>query len=253
MQFYPRSISLKEIAMNELLSKVIDAHDSRKRWNHLQKITAQMSVSGAIWPFKGWPGALEKVQVSIDPHKPYVEYAPFLKSNQIGTFHPDRTAIVTQTGDLIEERRSPRLAFSGHTRATPWDAQHLLYFAGYAIWTYLTTPHLFNHSGIQSIELEPWEEEGETWRRLKVIFPKDFPSHSAEQIFYFDANGMLCRHDYSVDVMGGTASANYASEYRDISGLIFPTRRRVYAIGPDNRPLLDRVFVAIDIHDISLE
>jgi len=136
---------------------------------------------------------------------------------------------------------------------TPWDAQHLAYFTGYAIWTYLTTPFLFGLPGFIVEEIEPWDEHGEIWRRLKVIFPPDVASHSTEQIFYFDAAGILRRHDYSVEIMGGTSSANYASEPQTFGGLVFPTKRRVYAIGADNRPILERVAVAIDISGIDVE
>jgi hypothetical protein len=37
--------------------------------------------------------------------------------------------------------------------------------------------------------------------------PASVPSHSTVQTFYFDATDLLRRHDYSVDIMGGTARA----------------------------------------------
>src|SRR3546814_15461964 len=66
----------------------------------------------------------------------------------------------------------------------PWDSQHIIYFSGYAIWTYLTTPFLFARPGFEVQEIDPWDGEGEVWRRLRVKFPPDVPSHSAEQTFY---------------------------------------------------------------------
>ena len=159
---------------------------------------------------------------------------------------------MTEDGKVIEERGLPRQAFEGHGLATPWDALHLSYFSGYAMWTYLTTPFLFKLPGFQSEEIEPWDENGETWRRLKVTFPIEIHSHSREQIFYFDAAGLLRRHDYSVDIIGGTSSANYALEHKSFGGIVYPTKRRVYNIGPDNRPLLERVAIVIDIHDIDV-
>jgi hypothetical protein len=47
-------------------------------------------------------------------------------------------------------------------------------------------------------EIEPWQENGETWRRLKVTFPASIATHSAEQTFYFDQEGLLTRHDYEL-------------------------------------------------------
>jgi hypothetical protein len=43
--------------------------------------------------------------------------------------------------------------------------------AEYAMWTYLPTPFLFAMDGVATEELQPWRENGEMWRRLKVTFP----------------------------------------------------------------------------------
>src|SRR3546814_3099699 len=81
----------------------------------------------------------------------------------------------------------------GMAREYPWDLLHLAYFCGYAGWNYLTTPFLFTYPGFETEEIEPWEEEGEIWRRLKVRFSPDIPTHCPEQIFHFDAKGLLRR------------------------------------------------------------
>lgn len=239
--------------MSDLLELAVAAHGGWERWRQISKLTARISVGGAMWHLKGWPGALSDVSVSIDPHRQHAAFSPFLETGRHSEYEPGRTAIVTDRGEVLEEREHPRKAFAGHVIQTPWDAQHLAYFTGYAIWTYLTTPFLFGLPGFIVEEIEPWDEHGEIWRRLKVIFPPDVASHSTEQIFYFDAAGILRRHDYSVEIMGGTSSANYASEPQTFGGLVFPTKRRVYAIGADNRPILERVAVAIDISGIDVE
>jgi hypothetical protein len=191
-------------------------------------------------------------RVSIDPHAQHTEYSPFPEPGRHSVFDQGQTAIVTDGGDVIEQREHTRKTFEGHTLKTPWDAQHLIYFSGYAIWTYLTTPFLFKLPGFKTQEIEPWTEDGETWRRLKVTFPAHIETHSTEQTFYFDASGILKRHDYSVDIMGGTSSANYATEPKTIGGFVFPTRRRVYAIGENNVPVRSRVAVAIDFLSIDV-
>jgi hypothetical protein len=77
--------------------------------------------------------------------------------------------------------------------------------------------------------------------RLKVTFPLEIATHSTEQVFYFDKEGLLRRQDYNVDVLGGAPSANYASEYKKFSGLVIPTRHRVYRCRPDGKPVFDSV------------
>lgn len=238
--------------MSDLLDLAVKAHGGIERWNQLNKVSADIAVGGAMWHLKGWPGVLADSHVTVKTRQPYTEYSPFVKSDQKSVFEPARTAIVTAAGEVIDTRESPRQAFEGHKIPTPWDIQHVIYFSGYAIWTYLTTPFLFTLPGFKSEEVEPWNENGELWRGLNVTFPLEYPSHSAEQTFYFDESGLLRRHDYSVEVMGGTSSANYASEHKTFGGIVFPTKRRVYSKAPDNRPVLDRVIVAIDLKNIEV-
>ena len=237
--------------MSDLLELAINAHGGWERWQQLRSLSAHVRVGGTVWHLKGWPDVFSDVRFSIDPHRQHVEYSRRGDAGRRSVYEPSRTAILAADGKVIEQRESPRQSFEGHGLATRWDAQHLIYFAGYAMWTYLTTPFLFKLPDFQTEEVEPWDEDGESWRRLKVTFPASVPSHSKVQTFYFDASGILRRHDYSVDVMGGTSSANYASEPQDFGGLVFPTKRRVYATGPDNRPLRDRVAVAIDFLSID--
>src|SRR5260370_737072 len=96
------------------------------------------------------------------------------------------------------------------------------------MWTYLNTPFLLVRPGVESEELEPWRDSGETWRRLKVRFPTEIATHSAEQTLYFDRQGLLKRHDYDVEISGGTAAAHYVSDLKEFSGIVFPTTRRIF-------------------------
>ena len=73
----------------------------------------------------------------------------------------------------------------------------------------------------------------------------EIATHSTEQVFYFDKEGLLGRHDYNVGVLGGAPSANYASEHKKFSGLVIPTRHRVYRCRPDGQPILDSVIVGL--------
>ena len=60
------------------------------------------------------------------------------------------------------------------------------------------------------------------------------------------------RHDYTVDVLGGATGANYSTDYRDVDGIMIPTRHRVYAYDAQGKMVPKPVLVTIDIADISL-
>jgi len=95
------------------------------------------------------------------------------------------------------------------------------------MWTYFNTPFLFALPGVHTEEIEPWQENGETWRRLKVTFPRDIATHSTEQTFYFDQKGLLKRHDYDVEISGASPGAHYVSASE--SGRKF--RTSIFVIG----------------------
>jgi len=146
------------------------------------------------------------------------------------------------------EVRSARDSNQATLRLT---AEQSTYFSSYALWNYLTIPFLFSYPGFVTEELAPWKESGDQWRPLRVIVPDSIASHSREQIAYFGPDGLLRRHEYTVDIMGGAAGLNYASDYRNIDGIVVPTKRRVYAPDANKQKIPEPVLVAIDIHDIA--
>ena len=134
---------------------------------------------------------------------------------------------------------------------TPWDDLHVTYFNSYALWTYLTIPFLYTYPGFITEELEPWHEDGEIWRTLCATFPEGIASHTRQQILYFGPDGLLRRHEYMVDVLGGARGVNYAHDYREVDGISVPMKRRVYSYDADKRKIPEPVLVAIDVHAIA--
>jgi hypothetical protein len=167
-------------------------------------------------------------------------------------FEPTRIVIETADGTLIEDRDNPEDSFAGQQRETPWNDIHVIYFVGEALWTYLNTPFLYTHEGFTTQEIASIQVEGETWRRLKVTFPDTVKSHTKEQISCFGPDGLLRRHDYTVDILGGATGLNYASGYRNVDGIIVPTKRRVYAYEGDYQLVKEPLLVAIDMGEITL-
>jgi hypothetical protein len=167
-------------------------------------------------------------------------------------FEPPRVAVVNTAGDVKEARNHAEQSFEGQTRETPWDDIHVAYFSGEALWTYLNTPFVYAQAGFQTEEISSISVEGEVWRRLKVTFPENIKSHTRTQISCFGPAGLLRRHDYTVDVLVGASGLNYASNYRNVDGIMIPTTRRVYAYEGDFRPVWEPELVHIEMRDISV-
>jgi hypothetical protein len=236
--------------MDDLLNNAVNAHGGLTRWRQLTTLSASMSITGAIWPAKNQTDALVNIRFEAQLHSQHVIIHQLRRQRKL-VFTPQRAAMETESGELLGERDNPRDSFKGQTQFSPWDDLHLAYFCGYALWTYLTTPFLYTSPGFLVEEIEPWEEDGQRWRVLEVTFPDNIASHSRMQSSYFGDDGLLRRHEYVVDVMGGAQGVNYASDYRDFDGILVPTKRRIY--GYDNRKhkIPSPLLIAIDIDDMT--
>jgi hypothetical protein len=52
-------------------------------------------------------------------------------------------------------------------------------------------------------------------------------------------------------VLGNAPGLNYASDYRNVSGVVVPTKRRVFAYDGEKRKIPEPLLVAIDIREIE--
>jgi hypothetical protein len=236
--------------MNELLKIALKAHGGLERWNQVQSIKMKASVTGAIWYVKGKPDILKNIVVTANAKTEHV-IMDFPGQGRRSIFEPNRIVIEKSDGTLIESRDDPEKSFEGQTRESPWDDIHVAYFSGEALWTYLTTPFLYTYEGFKTEEIASIQVGNETWRRLKITFPDNIKSHTRQQISCFGPDGLLRRHDYTVDVLGGAPGLNYASDYRDVDGIIVPTKRRVYAYEGDYQLVNQPLLVAIDMGEIN--
>lgn len=241
---------------NELVSQVIEAHGGQDRWDKYRRAYIRIATGGALWSLKGQHGVIDNSTVTVDLRRQWSSHTPFGAPGIRDVFTPDRVTIEDDHGVVLEGRSGPRESFAGHTlMESAWGKLDLAYFAGYAMWNYATEPFVFTLPGIEAEEVEPWSENGETWRRLEVTFPEGFATHSRVQTYYIDDQARIRRHDYLAEVLGeGTPmAAHYSDAHNWFGGILAPTRRRVYVIGEGNAPLAEPLLVSIDIEDITFE
>lgn len=184
-------------------------------------------------------------------------FDPFPRDRQRGVFQRGAARIESHDGEVISSRASARAAFfgrSGLRRNIRWDPLDAVYFAGYAMWNYLTFPYLLTREGVEVSDGDTWPEGGETWRRLDATFPPYIDTHSSRQTFYVDAGGRLRRHDYVPEVIGRWArAALFCADHVQAGGLLFPTRRWVHPLGPGNRSLPFPTLVSLQLTDLRVE
>ena len=237
--------------MSDLLDTAIEASGGLERWIQLDSVSARLIQGGALWGLKGQAGVLDDVVVTASLHEERVSHRPFGAPDRHSAFTPERVAILNGDGTVLEALDQPRSSFAGHAFETPWTTLQLAYFVGTAMWTYLTQPFTFTLPGFQTSELEPWDEAGQQLRRLRVVWPSSLATHSSEQTLYFGADGLLARHDYDVEISGGTSAAHYVSDYDEVAGIKLPTKHRIFPRTPDGQSLAEPLFVSIDLSEIA--
>ena len=237
--------------ISDLLETVLEAHGGLERWNQLDAVSVRLIQGGALWGLKGHQGTLDDVFARASLHEERESHHPFGAHDRRSRFTPGRVAVESTGGELVEVLEQPRASFAGHTMETPWSTLQLAYFVGTAMWTYLTQPFTYARPGFETTELEPWEEAGQRWRRLRVMWPSDLATHSTEQTLYIDGDGLVARHDYDVEIAGGMAGAHYISDYREVAGIKVPTKHRILPRNAEGHSLPEPLMVSIDVSEIA--
>lgn len=237
----------------ELARIAIEAHGGLARWRRDPEVAVRLSAGGVAFASKLQGHAVRDVLARVATNAQEVVFEPYPSQGSRGILDADGSVRIADRRDaVVRERREPRRAFADLRHKLWWDRLDILYFGTYALWTYLSAPFVFAGEGYELRELEPWSESGETWRRLAVTFPSDVQTHSREQVFYIDRDGLIRRHDYTAEPFGQWArAAHYCFDHRPFDGLIVPTRRLVYPRRADNRPRSHPRLVWIELSEVE--
>lgn len=238
--------------MNAIAESIIGAHGGLAQWRNFRTVSARLVQGGALWGLKGQAGVLENTTVTVATDRQWASHAPFGSLAARSDFTRERIALLDRAGRVIEERVQPRESFSGHTLETPWDPLQLAFFAGCAMWTYLNAPFVLAWEGVHCEDDGLWQEQGEVWRKIRVRYPENLEVFSKAQTIYVGPDNLIRRLDYDVEIAGNTPGAHYVSDYTTVSGIRFPTKRRIYPRTPDGHALPEPLVVSIDLHDIAL-
>jgi len=240
-----------------LLAEALEAAGGQSRWRQARRLSARTRTGGLLPRTRAPGNRFADYTVTVDFDRQHATLDPYPERGLVGVLDGNTVRIETAAGDQVEARTDPRSRFfglSGLRRNLRWDALDATYFAGYAMWNYLTTPLLLTRDEIEVTEGRPWVRDGQPWRRLDARFPSDLQTHSAKQSFFFDSDGRLVRHDYTAEVVAARAhAAHYCSAHREFDGLVLPTRRRVLPRRRNLRSLRHPTLVSLEIDGVEVE
>ena len=181
-----------------LLDDAISASGGLEQWRRFRRFTFHVSIQGSLLAGSGAATHLKDAVVEGCIQTQWVRLTCFSGTDKCAVYRPDQVSIESIDGTLLELRNDPRAALLSHGDPSSWDDLDIAYVCGLSIWNFVASPFLLTHPGIQVQELSPWHERNETWGRLRAVFPDDIVTLSREQIFYFDAAGLLRRTDHEM-------------------------------------------------------
>src|SRR5271166_6045857 len=139
------------MARSGLLDQVIEVHGGRARWQSVEVIKASLSSGGLAFASRLQPFALRNLEIAVRPHLRQVELKNYVRAGWRGIWRPTQVQILNGDGALICERRNPRSQFGHFIKKLRWNKLDMLYFAGYALWNYLSFPFLLEAPGVEII------------------------------------------------------------------------------------------------------
>lgn len=165
--------------MVDLLQRALDAHGGLEKWQAAEQVRVRLRSGGRLFDVRLQGHTISRATgsgavVHFSTDVPGVMFEGFPRPGYRGYFEQGAVRIEADQADRPLYRANAREAFSRMSHKLKWDTLDALYFAGYALWNYVSTPFMLARPGFQLREGEPWHEGDETWRRLEAISPRIF-------------------------------------------------------------------------------
>jgi len=218
----------------------------------MSQYTVHMSVGGVLGSRKCASVHLKDVVVEGSTDQQSLEINGFSGVDRRARYRPDWVALEGADGQLLKETQASPQELRERLRASTWDELQLAYYFGYSIWNYIAVPFVLAEPDVTTAELEPGGVQFDGWRRLQVRFPPRVVTHSTEQTFYFDRDGLLRRIDYTSEPEA-TRIAQLFSGHQHFSGMLIPTLGKSLRISADGVSLAKPSLVDIEIFDVVFE
>jgi hypothetical protein len=239
-------------ARTALLERALDAHGGLLRWQRMHRAQGTVETDGLLLETKNPSPNSAPLRFAVAMHEVWASLQTVGSGPRID-LTTERIAIVANDGTVVAQDEEIRTSFAGHDMATPWNPLQRGFFGAYALWNYLNLPFLLTLPEIELHQAAAVEVDGQMLAGIGAVFPATLPTHSHEQQFFFDADGLLRRHDYHLDIAGGAAVNHYVGDYVNANGINVPTVRRAYLCDARGQTCWDQLLVHLRFSDIRFD
>lgn len=209
--------------MNSLLEYVLEAHGGLDLWNCFSDTITDVEVGGQICERYQLTESMQRFRLFLSLREQRAVIAlPGTEKKLL--VHPDMISLLGERGTQLASLIDPHATLMKEDPETPWDVLRSAYFVANLISDDVKAPFLYTHLGFQTEEIEPWQENGEIWRVLKVTFPRYMETQTRIQYAYYGSDGLLRRRRCKVDILGGLDFTSYVKSHERVNGIVIPTR-----------------------------
>jgi hypothetical protein len=142
-----------------LVDEALEAHGGAARWQAAKRVRARARSGGFLLRTRVPGNRFADYHLTVDLDERRTVMDPFPEPEVRGVFERGEARLEREGGEVVASRRDPRKAFFGRAglrRNFRWDALDATYFAGYAMWNYLSFPLLLTRPDVEVREISPW-------------------------------------------------------------------------------------------------
>jgi hypothetical protein len=201
-------------------ARALQAYGGAAVWKAATAVESTVTVGGLLFQLKGI-NIPPHASITVDVQRPHTVIQPVDDSGDTGVLDGFSVMIVAPDGRILVQRADAREHLQNASITTKWDRLNLLYFVGYAFWSYYTLPYQLMRTDIEWTEFRNG--------MLQADYGIDLPVHSRIQRFWFDTEtGLLKRNDYTPVAADPNARvANVVFEHGVSDGIPYASKRRV--------------------------
>lgn len=243
-----------------LLTRLLDAHGGRERWNATDGFSAYASISGFLIPSLPYLPktaeeiALERVSphrkrphtielaIEGDTHRPHLRIFGATDAAWYGLYTPECSEVRALAGDVAVDRTNSRdRPSSPGSASSPANVISLL---GACLWNALIGPFVLTLEGQAFEKGRQGDHEG-----LAIVLPDHLDPISPHRTLTIDKAGMILRSTYDLRLIQGRRVVETMKAYCDFAGIRIATLRRIALAGAAASPAPPSL-IDIEIFDV---
>jgi hypothetical protein len=208
-----------------LVERACVAYGGSERWARTRLSFVPAVLSGALPALKGAGRTFAlPSRIHLEPGSGQAVFDDFPRPGERGLYQAGAVSIIGRGGREESRDLVRRASFRGWHKLARWRPLDALYFFGYALSHYHSVP--FTLGEAHFLRQDRWRDLD----ALALELPPALHTHSRRQTFYFDEDGLIVRHDYVAEIVGGWArGAHFWRHYTRVEGLPLALTRHVVA------------------------